>query len=270
MTPIYFTSDPPRATLIDVSPAPRAIARSPLPRAAAESRIMHAHDGAWFVEGTGETTIPSNTVHLSYQCNMPRDTYVPIELPPVESLPLLKSIAFHGLPIQSIAEIGNIDACLMQLRSIALVNCPALVIPDLEWLLPMATVYDGNGLPRQMVGGITIGFRGYNRIRRSERDRLDDSITIIMKNCCLRSLRGMEQFHRIAYLLRVDDDGVDLASEIDIIEAYWNSHGGRKHVTGKMVIGGNTVGGRPVKTYHVMPTSVAIRYIRGRMARLGP
>jgi hypothetical protein len=204
------------------------------------------NDGTWAFDGT-TTTVPPSVNSITYR-HEPGDLNVPILLPPVASLPLVTSLSFRDLPIQSVAEIGNLDEYRPILRSISFLGCTSLVIDDLTWFIPVSIV-DLSLDPARRRPASANFFININR-------------------CHLRSLRGMEQFQRVVSL-HVEDCGLDLGNEIATIEAYRTTHGGINGALGDMSIGGNFIGGRKVLKRKGMMTGTAIAYIRQWMAKRG-
>ena len=248
MPPIHFIGEPPAATKITDQPAPGGRAGHPFTVRPVSyvnrtNAVMRPRDGRWAIEGTPEAAIPAAATNISYRCDA-GDVYGPITMPPAASLPSAGSIGFHNLPIRSIAEIANLDEYRPQLRTIAFLGCTSLVFDDLSWFVPMSAVDAARHRP------------------------VNSIFTIQLEGCRLRSLRGMEQFQRIASL-QIKDCGVELSSDIGTIEAYRGNHGGAGHPLGDMIIGGNTIGGRTVYKYKSMPTNGTIVYIRQWMTKRG-
>lgn len=243
MREVHIIGEPPTATKVSDRPQQRwqAVPVTARPqRQDPISVILRVRNGAWTFNET--TTIPPSAANITYHRD-PDDPGVPVVLPPVASLPRVATISLHNLPIRSISDIGNIDEYRPIIRSISFIDCPSLVLDDLSWFVPMAAV---DFTPAQ-------------------RRPASLAISVMLARCQIRSLAGMEMFQR-AVNLRVEDCGLDLGKEIEIIESYKAAHG---WAAGTMGIGGNFIGGRKVLKRKEMLTVTAITYIRQWMAKRG-
>jgi hypothetical protein len=175
------------------------------------------------------TRIP-DTDRLTYNGS---SGFVPIVIPPPSSFPRLERIGFFNAPITSISDIGNIDGYREQITGIEFHNCPCLVLNDLSWFV---------GLPR-------VEF-------------------IRVEKCQLRSLRGLDQFKKPVDLW-IGSNGMELSSEIEMIESYLRKVVVGSKNGGKMNIYDNTIAGKPVKKRKGMSTRATVGYIRGWMAQHG-
>ena len=84
-------------------------------------------------------------------------------------------------------------------------------------------------------------------------------------NCGLESLEGLENVKSIH--IGITNNGLELADNIQHVEALWNARGRKQRNAGYMTIDGNTIMGKNVLKYNSMTLAKTVYYIKEWIGR---